>query len=271
MRQAFTRLLFVCATVLLLALAAVPVAYAHAALLATMPADDAVVGVAPRAAELRFNEPVSPLAIKLLGPHGSGRDLLDATQGGETVTVTLPQAMPQGTYLLSWRVVSTDGHPIGGSLVFSVGAVSEVAPELAPTDRAVAAILWASKAVLFTALLGGIGGIVFGAVTPLPAVCQRLCTILVVLGLVAVPVSLAMQGLDALDLPLASIGDGKVWTAALSTSYGVTAATAMVAFALSLAALATGRSRISGLLALLALATGALAIAMSGHASAASP
>lgn len=271
MRRALARFLLVCAAALLLALASIPVAYAHAALLSTTPSDGAVVDAAPRPVELHFNEPVGLLAIKLIGPDGSSEDLMDATRGGETVTVDLPETMQQGTHVLSWRVVSTDGHPIGGSLVFSIGTVTGAAPEMAATDTAVGVILWASKVMLYAALLGGIGGIAFGAVAHLPAICERISTTLVVLGLVAVPVSLAMQGLDALGLPLAGMWEGKVWTAAVSTSYGTTAALAMAAFTLALAALAIARPRVSALLALAALTVGALAIAMSGHASAASP
>ncbi len=34
----------------------------------------------------------------------------------------MPQDLPQGTAVVSYRVISQDGHPIAGSMVFSIGA-----------------------------------------------------------------------------------------------------------------------------------------------------
>ncbi len=46
------------------------VAWAHATLVKAEPADGAVIAQAPSALRLTFNEPVSPLAIRLIGPGG---------------------------------------------------------------------------------------------------------------------------------------------------------------------------------------------------------
>lgn len=43
----------------------------------------------------------------------------------------LPDKLAQGTYMVSWRVVSADGHPISGAFTFSIGkpsATSAVLP-----------------------------------------------------------------------------------------------------------------------------------------------
>lgn len=47
------------------------VAWAHASLNATQPADGAVVEAAPQTYSLTFSEPVSPLSIRLVQPDGS--------------------------------------------------------------------------------------------------------------------------------------------------------------------------------------------------------
>ena len=51
---------------LLIALALAGEAYAHASLVKAAPADGAVVPVAPAVLSLTFNEPVSPLVIRLI-------------------------------------------------------------------------------------------------------------------------------------------------------------------------------------------------------------
>src|SRR5690606_18507330 len=44
------------------------------------------------------------------------------------VTVPVPGDVPQGTYLVSYRVISADGHPVSGALTYSVGSPSAVPP-----------------------------------------------------------------------------------------------------------------------------------------------
>ena len=181
-------------------------ASAHAVLLSTSPAANAVVETRPDAVTLDFNEPVSPLAASLIAADGSTLDLTQAATGGAEVRITLPETVAEGTHVLSWRVVSADGHPIAGSLVFSIGRVTGAFDAVAaPGDRAVAVLLWLSKVVMFAGLFIGVGGVVFGAIAPpQPELSRRVSLGLIVLGLMAASVSLAMQGLDALGLPLAA-------------------------------------------------------------------
>jgi copper transport protein len=54
-------------------------ALAHATLIATVPTDGAVLDVSPRVVQLRFNEPVSPLAVHLIDANGQTR------QGGNSL------------------------------------------------------------------------------------------------------------------------------------------------------------------------------------------
>ncbi|MEA3028067.1 MAG: copper transport protein, partial [Alphaproteobacteria bacterium] len=99
-------------------------ALAHASLIQSEPADRAVVAQPPPRLTLTFNEPVSPVALRLVQPDGNVIELKDVAAGGPTVAVALPSGLPRGTHLLSWRVISADGHPVGGALTFSVGQPS---------------------------------------------------------------------------------------------------------------------------------------------------
>ena len=96
-------------------------ALAHASLMSSQPEDGAVLSAPPERIILIFNEPVSPLRMQLINRQGKPVPLTDIVQHDNTVIVHLPDAITQGTHGVSWRVVSTDGHPVGGTLIFSVG------------------------------------------------------------------------------------------------------------------------------------------------------
>ena len=129
-------------TGLLLGLACVMVgpaapASAHAYLQSTDPVDGAVIAAAPDQVTLAFSEPVRlvPDRTLVVGPGGERVDRQEARVDGATVTVPLgeEEAEATGTYLVSYRAISADGHPIAGSITFSVGQPSGI-PVLLPDD-----------------------------------------------------------------------------------------------------------------------------------------
>ncbi|TIX97211.1 MAG: copper resistance protein CopC, partial [Mesorhizobium sp.] len=87
-------------------------------------------------------------------------------------------------------------------------------------------------------------------------------------GLVAAPLSLGFQGLDALGAPLVRLAQPGVWQAGLGTSFGRTVLVALVALGLGLLTLVGPRGG-AKLFALAGLAAVGAALAASGHASAA--
>ncbi|NYE37437.1 copper transport protein [Nocardioides cavernae] len=121
-------------------------AAAHAELVETDPAEGAVVEVAPETVTLTFNEPVR-LTSQEIAVYDATGDPVASTAGanGAEVTVGLTGAadLADGTYVVSWNVLSGDGHPISGALTFSVGAPSaSVAPPPEPeTSSAVVRVL----------------------------------------------------------------------------------------------------------------------------------
>src|SRR5690606_4346874 len=94
---------------------------------------------------------------------------------------------------------------------------------------------------------------------------------LVLIGLFATPISLGLQGTDALALGPIGLLSGSVWVTGLATSYGLTTLMILAALMLGFASLfmATGRARL--IVAGLAWAGAAFAFSLSGHASAAEP
>jgi copper transport protein len=101
-------------------------AFAHAALVGSDPAADSIVPDAPNKITLTFSESIQliPGKIQVLGPDGSRADQGDPTVDGANVTIPLRSGGGRGTYLVSYRVISADTHPVGGSITYSVGAAS---------------------------------------------------------------------------------------------------------------------------------------------------
>jgi copper transport protein len=99
-------------------------AHAHAALRATTPGDGATAAQAPEVVTLEFNEPVTTTtgALRVFDETGARVDDATVLQPDErTVGVGLDRALGDGSYVVTWRATSADGHPIRGAFVFSVG------------------------------------------------------------------------------------------------------------------------------------------------------
>ncbi len=106
-------------------------ASAHAAVLGAVPAPGSVVGASPTEVVVTFSEPIAPVAgrVQVIDPGGK-RISGEATASGTTLRIPVRKAaQPLGTYLVSYRVISADSHPIGGAITFSVGA-----PSTTPAD-----------------------------------------------------------------------------------------------------------------------------------------
>ncbi|MET2830226.1 copper resistance CopC/CopD family protein [Mesorhizobium shangrilense] len=258
--------------VLLLAAVMLPGrASAHAALIATEPADGAVLAQSPAQFSLTFSEPVSPLVLTLVKPDGTPVALTAFRLTDQTIEIDNPQTLGRGTHVLSWRVISTDGHPIGGSVLFSVGAASEPPAVSEAVDWGLRSAIWTGKVFLYIGLFLGVGGaFALAWLAGAGRSGQRFVIAAILCGLVAAPLSLGLQGLDALGAPFARLAQPIIWRTALGTSFGSTVLIALMALGLGLLSLVTPRL-IAKLLALAGLAGVGVALAASGHASAAEP
>jgi copper transport protein len=185
-----------------------------------------------------------------------------------------PGPLDQGTHALSWRVVSSDGHPVGGTLIFSVGQPDATTPILEVGDQSLRNAIWLVRIGIFSALFFGLGGAVFAnwiAARRLPGHAEKTIQGLCGGGLVLLALSVGLQGLDALGLPLSGFGQESSWRAGFSTSYGTTALIAAVALALAFMSMLRRAAVAGRWLSLAALAGAGFALAASGHAAAAAP
>lgn len=256
--------------ILLLWLALPATAFAHATLVGADPTDGAVLPAAPARFSLSFNEPVSPLVLTLIGPDAVQAKLESSRADGGTLVIDAPQTLGHGTHVLSWRVVSADGHPVAGSLIFSVGAPSATPIAEDPVDWLVRSAVWAARVLLYAGLFLGVGGVFALAwLAEGGRAGTRAVLVFLILGIMATVLALGLQGVDALGVPLAHLVKPVVWQTGFATSYGLTVSLALAAQGLALLALIVPVS--AGVISPTALAVAGMALAASGHASAAEP
>ncbi|WP_329441989.1 copper resistance CopC/CopD family protein [Streptomyces canus] len=102
-------------------------ASAHAALTGSDPQQGVVVDKAPDQVSLTFSEKValSNGSLRVLDPKGKAVQQGKPFEvGGTTYGVKLHSGLPDGTYTVTYQVVSADSHPVAGAYTFSVGAPS---------------------------------------------------------------------------------------------------------------------------------------------------
>ncbi|QSB14696.1 copper resistance protein CopC [Natronosporangium hydrolyticum] len=144
-------------------------AHAHAVLLDSDPADGEVFAEAPTEVVLHFNEPVEPPPepLRVFDADGERVDADDAGHGSDRsiLRVSLPADLPDGGYVVAWRAISADTHPVSGSFTFVVGdpAVVDQATIAPPPDTPAGwgAAAAAGRWLTYAGTLLAVGGAVF--------------------------------------------------------------------------------------------------------------
>lgn len=231
-------------TGLLLAVAAVllaaPSASAHATLLGTDPANDAVLPEAPAAVTLTFDEPVTvwKTSVTVFDPEGERLDV-DVQAVDSEVVAELPDSLGRGSYTVNFRVISADDHPVSGGFTFSVGErttpVGSVETAEPTTSLNVARL--AADSVGYLGLLGALGIAFFellildatpGAMPRLRRALRRVSWSLAAFALVgittALPLTVAWQQAGSLG----DIAATSSWSESLSSHAGTSALLAAV-------------------------------------------
>ncbi|MGW1503700.1 copper resistance CopC/CopD family protein [Streptomyces mirabilis] len=142
-------------------------ASAHAALTGSDPQQGAVVSRAPTQVSLTFSEKVamSDGSVRVLDPKGKRVDTGKATDlGGTTYGVKLHSGLPDGTFTVTYQVVSADSHPVSGAFTFSVGAPSQTSVALsdpAVGGGVVGALYGVGRYVSYAGFILLVGGAAF--------------------------------------------------------------------------------------------------------------
>ena len=103
-------------------------AFAHASLESTVPSAGTLLKESPSRIDLSFSEPisVSPEAVRIIATSGETVKTVPASgvPGSPGLMRQRVPVLDNGTYVVTWRIVSADAHPIRGAFTFSVGEIS---------------------------------------------------------------------------------------------------------------------------------------------------
>ncbi|HEX6575899.1 MAG TPA: copper resistance protein CopC [Gemmatimonadaceae bacterium] len=106
-------------------------AHAHASLISSTPSNGQVVASSPELIRLVFSEPIVVELSHVMLVSADGRETrLNVTGDPHEVRalVATVSGLNSGGYRVEWHIVSADGHPVMGSIAFSVGAASQSPP-----------------------------------------------------------------------------------------------------------------------------------------------
>lgn len=120
--------LAVAALAVLGALAPATPAAAHDEVRGTVPAQGSTVTTVPTAVKLTFTAAVleGTAQLRVTGP-GAEVPIGPIATDGATIAAALTGPVPNGAYVVDWRVTSADGHPVAGSFAFTVNAAGGAA------------------------------------------------------------------------------------------------------------------------------------------------
>lgn len=97
-------------------------AQAHARLESSNPAADAILGALPTELLLTFSEPIKLINAAVVKAQGQeAKGFGPARVEGEILNIPITGSLTNGVYKVNYQVVgTTDSHPIGGSLAFTI-------------------------------------------------------------------------------------------------------------------------------------------------------
>ncbi len=273
---------------------------AHAVLVGSDPSPDTRIEESPDQIVLRFTEPVTTDlgGVRLFDSDGrrvglGSTDRLD--DDDSTVTVGIPEQLDAGGYVVTWRVVSDDSHPVRGAFTFRVGeseATTTQLDELSSTllkaeggSTTVGVLFAVDRAAGFLATTVLFGALAFLLVLwPTGRPLRRTRWLLWCvwgLGVIAAVAAVGLQGAFAEGLPLGDVISSSLIGDVLATRFGRAAAARMLLLVATVPIILAAtrpapngsdgeQKRAPGLLTTLTLLVGLaslLTISVAGHAT----
>jgi len=100
------------------------VASAHTRLVGSDPVDGTSLDTGPSNVALEFNEQMQPgfSTITVVGPDGTQFQTGEVSAEGNAVRIGVGPLGSAGRYEIGYRVISEDGHPVTGSVAFTLTA-----------------------------------------------------------------------------------------------------------------------------------------------------
>ena len=138
---------------------------AHAYLVKTVPAASVVLNGPPPNIQLTYDEAVEPRFAIISVTDADGHQettgpVHRSPSDPDTLVVPLRPNLPEGWYLIYWRAISVDGHPVNGAFTYAVGPNPGPAPEFrVPSISATATTpgLLITRWLMFVFVMAAIG------------------------------------------------------------------------------------------------------------------
>jgi copper transport protein len=154
----------VAAATLVCALALPAAALAHATLVRTFPSASRILPRPPGELRLTYSEVIAPRFAIVSVTNAAATQMTAApparAPSDPDTLVTPLRKLPEGWYLVFWRVVSADGHPVRGAFTFAVGPNAGPAPQFVlPSLRETASTpsLLFTRWLVFVAFMSAVG------------------------------------------------------------------------------------------------------------------
>jgi copper transport protein len=183
-------------------------ASAHAYLVKTSPAASRILDTPPKQVALTYDEAVEPRFAIISVTNAAGRQettgpVSRSPADPDTLVVPLRPNLPEGWYLIYWRAISVDGHPVQGAFTYAVGPNPGPAPQFSVPHISATAVtpqLLITRWLMFALVMSAIGLLALRLVIARPVVRRRpgaslrplsiAFIVASVLGLIAIPVYL---------------------------------------------------------------------------------
>jgi copper transport protein len=195
------------------ALALPATAWAHAALLHTVPQASGTVNTPPRQVALTYSEAVEPrFAIVSVTDQNGKQETAGPPRRSPADPDTLlapVERLSEGWYLVYWRAISVDGHPVRGAFTFAVGPNAGPAPQFvipSVSETAATPRLVTARWIVFLSVMCAVGLAALRLAVARPVVRRvegtklRAVTLAFVIsaaiGVVAIPVYLLLATAD---------------------------------------------------------------------------
>jgi copper transport protein len=198
-------------------------AFAHAALLRTVPQASGTVNTPPHQVALTYSEAVEPRFAIVSVTDAAGRQETTgpprrSPADPDTLVVPLKR-VGTGWYLVYWRAISVDGHPVRGAFTFAVGPNPGPAPQFvvpSTSESAATPKLVTARWIVFLSVMGAIGLLALRLATARPMLRRVPGTslrnvsiaffITAAIGLVATPAYLLLATADFALRSVFSVG-----------------------------------------------------------------
>lgn len=112
---------------------------AHTALTASSPTEGEVLTESPNELKLTFATVIEEgSSMTLSGPEAQV-EISEISIEGNVMKGAISKEMMNGSYIITWKIIGEDGHPIEGEIPFSLEAAAEAEVEQPVQEEAAAA------------------------------------------------------------------------------------------------------------------------------------